>query len=74
MVSANISSDRLIDGFIDNIWLEKGLSQNTLNAYRQDLSNFSKWLNPVNLEKADKVTLLDYLAYRSIDRRFYDNR
>ena len=48
MVGANISSDRLIDGFIDNIWLEKGLSQNTLNAYRQDLTNFSKWLNPVN--------------------------
>jgi integrase/recombinase XerD len=64
MVSANISSDRLIDGFIDNIWLEKGLSQNTLNAYRQDLSNFSNWLKPVNLENADKITLLDYLAYR----------
>ena len=64
MVSANISSDRLIDGFIDNIWLEKGLSQNTLDAYRQDLSNFSNWLKPVNLENADKITLLDYLAYR----------
>ncbi len=64
MVGANISSDRLIDGFIDNIWLEKGLSQNTLNAYRQDLSNFSNWLKPVNLENADRITLLDYLAYR----------
>jgi integrase/recombinase XerD len=64
MVSANISSDRLIDGFIDNIWLEKGLSQNTLNAYRQDLSNFSNWLKPVNLENADRITLLNYLAYR----------
>ena len=55
MVSADISSDRLIDGFIDSIWLERGLSQNTLSAYRQDLSNFSNWLNPVNLENADKV-------------------
>ena len=64
MVGVNISSDRLIDGFIDNIWLEKGLSQNTLNAYRQDLSNFSNWLKPVNLENADRITLLDYLAYR----------
>ena len=64
MVSANIASDRLIDGFIDNVWLEKGLSQNTLNAYRQDLSNFSNWLNPVYLEKATKINLLDYLAYR----------
>ena len=64
MVSDDISSDRLIDGFIDSIWLERGLSQNTLSAYRQDLSNFSNWLNPVNLENADKVSLLDYLAYR----------
>ena len=64
MVSANIASDRLIDGFIDNVWLEKGLSQNTLNAYRQDLSNFSNLLNPVYLEKANKINLLDYLAYR----------
>jgi integrase/recombinase XerD len=64
MDSADISSDRLIDGFIDSIWLERGLSQNTLSAYRQDLSNFSNWLNPVNLENADKVSLLDYLAYR----------
>ena len=64
MVSANIASDRLIDGFIDNVWLEKGLSQNTLNAYRQDLSNFSNWLNTVYLEKANKINLLDYLAYR----------
>lgn len=64
MVSANIASDRLIDGFIDNVWLEKGLSQNTLNAYRQDVSNFSNWLNPVYLEKANKINLLDYLAYR----------
>jgi integrase/recombinase XerD len=72
MVSANISSDRLIDGFIDNIWLEKGLSQNTLNAYRQDLSNFSNWLKPVNLENADRITLLDYLAYRL--KRGYSSR
>ena len=64
MVSGNIKSVKLIDSFIDNIWLEKGLSQNTLNAYRQDLSNFSNWLEPHGLETADKVKLLDYLAFR----------
>ena len=64
MISGNIKSVKLIDSFIDSIWLEKGLSQNTLNAYRQDLSNFNNWLNPISLEKADKIKLLDYLAYR----------
>ena len=44
--------------------IRDSLSQNTLNAYRQDLSNFSNWLNPVYLEKANKINLLDYLAYR----------
>ncbi|NCX93463.1 MAG: site-specific tyrosine recombinase XerD, partial [Gammaproteobacteria bacterium] len=26
------------------IWLERGLSQNTMAAYRQDLTDFAKWL------------------------------
>ena len=36
-------SEKLIDNFIDELWLEKGLSQNTLSAYRQDVSTFNKW-------------------------------
>ena len=34
-------SDILIDNFIDELWLERGLSKNTLSAYRHDLSSFS---------------------------------
>ena len=35
-------SDRLVlDAFIDNIWIEKGLSKNTLESYRSDLEQFS---------------------------------
>ena len=38
-------SDRqILDAFIDNIWIEKGLSQNTLDSYRSDLQQFSSWL------------------------------
>ena len=33
-----------IDAFIDAIWLEEGLSKNTLSAYRRDLSLFGRWL------------------------------
>ncbi|WP_295958806.1 site-specific tyrosine recombinase XerD [Rhodoferax sp.] len=33
-----------IDAFIDALWLEQGLSKNTLAAYRRDLSLFSAWL------------------------------
>lgn len=34
-----------IDEFIDALWLEEGLSKNTLSAYRRDLTLFSHWMN-----------------------------
>ncbi|MDB5945736.1 MAG: xerD, partial [Ramlibacter sp.] len=37
-------SDASIDAFIDAIWLEEGLSKNTLAAYRRDLSLYGRWL------------------------------
>ena len=39
-------SDASIDAFIDAIWLEEGLSKNTLAAYRRDLLLYSRWLAP----------------------------
>ncbi len=33
----------MIDTFIDALWLEEGLSSNTLSAYRVDLTSFSNW-------------------------------
>ena len=41
----------LLDDFIDCLWLEEGLSQNTLNSYRQDLKQFTAWLE-TQAEKA----------------------
>ena len=38
------ASANAIDGFIDALWLEEGLSKNTLMAYRRDLTLFSVWL------------------------------
>ena len=33
-----------IDAFLDAIWLEEGLSKNTLAAYRRDLTLYAQWL------------------------------
>lgn len=33
-----------IDAFIDALWLEEGLSRNTLTAYRRDLELYARWL------------------------------
>jgi integrase/recombinase XerD len=38
------SSQSQIDHFMDAVWMEDGLSQNTLLAYRRDLSLYSAWL------------------------------
>ena len=34
----------LIEKFLDSLWLEKGLSENTLKAYRNDLEKFADWV------------------------------
>jgi integrase/recombinase XerD len=36
--------DASIDAFIDALWLEEGLSKNTLTAYRRDLTLYASWL------------------------------
>ena len=44
MTRPTLSGDASIDAFIDALWLEEGLSKNTLSAYRRDLSLLSAWL------------------------------
>ncbi|WP_322997025.1 site-specific tyrosine recombinase XerD [Castellaniella sp.] len=34
-----------VDAFLDALWLEDGLSDNTLSAYRRDLTAFGHWLD-----------------------------
>ncbi len=36
--------DAEIDAFVDALWLEEGLSRNTLTAYRRDLTLYARWL------------------------------
>ena len=56
----------LIDQFLDALWLEKGLSDNTRDAYRSDLALFNGWLQEKNLEliNAGRELILDHLAWR----------
>ena len=50
--------------FLDALWMERGLSDNTLSAYRTDLTKFASWLNARGqcLLGARRDHLLDYLA------------
>jgi integrase/recombinase XerD len=39
-----MNNAELLDEFNDNLWLEDGLSRNTLESYRRDLEKFAAWL------------------------------
>jgi integrase/recombinase XerD len=56
----------LIDRFLDAIWMERGLSENTLGAYRADLLALHQRLTDksVNLVKAGRADVMDYIAWR----------
>ena len=56
----------LIDRFIDRLWLEAGLRPNTLEAYRRDLTAFSRWLDARRgtLAAARREQLLAWLGER----------
>ncbi|MFD0666460.1 site-specific tyrosine recombinase XerD [Ramlibacter sp. MAHUQ-53] len=41
---AGATPDPAIDQFVDALWLEEGLSRNTLAAYRRDLTLYDRWL------------------------------
>ena len=56
----------LIDRFLDAIWMERGLSENTLGAYRADLIALNNRLvgRGVKLPSATRADVLDYIAWR----------
>lgn len=57
---------RLIGEYLDAIWMEKGLSDNTQESYRRDLSQFAAWLNHQGqqLLGVDAVLIQSYLDSR----------
>jgi integrase/recombinase XerD len=55
-----------IDTFIDALWLEEGLSRNTLAAYRRDLTLYAQWLGKrgLQLPATSEADLHGYFAFR----------
>jgi integrase/recombinase XerD len=54
----------LIDAFCDALWLEDGLSKNSLDAYRRDMRAFAQWLDVTHAGKSLlAVTRADVDAY-----------
>jgi len=61
------TEQQTIEAFIDSLWMERGLSENTLTAYRSDLEGLAGWLvtqQACSLMTARRDQLLAYLADR----------
>lgn len=57
----NGAGDPAVERFLDALWLEAGLSRNTLSAYRSDLEHFAGWLKGAPA-KASRDDLTNFLA------------
>lgn len=66
-----VSEQQLIKAFLDQLWLDKGVSEHTLSAYGTDLSKFALFLQQQGqqLTGVDQMLLNSYLAYR-VDQGF----
>ena len=64
--SSSTEPSPLVGAFIEALWLEDGLSPNTLAAYRRDMQGFSQWLQAqsLTLEYAGENDVQAYFADR----------
>jgi integrase/recombinase XerD len=62
----------LIDEFCDNLWLEDGLSPNTIDSYRRDLCKFAAWLEKqrdVSISQTTHGDIQGFLAYLVVEQK-----
>lgn len=66
-MTARLPEHPEIERYIDAMWMEKGLSDNTLSSYRRDLRQFHEWLSGnrgSSILRADRSQLQAYLGAR----------
>lgn len=64
------TNQQVIEAYLDASWLEKGLSDNSLQSYRRDLKQFALWLQEQGSEllQLERLELLSYLNWRVTQR------
>ena len=56
--------DHLLRSFLDSLYIEKGLSKNTVSSYKNDILSFSSWCDKEQLDRL-KITDLNLNNYIS---------
>ena len=66
MTVTSSANQLLIDNYLDSIWMEKGLSRNSLESYGRDLKSFAEWLDPqgIKLLAVVRQNLQIFLSHR----------
>lgn len=71
------ASQEAIERFCDACWLEDGLAQNSLSAYRRDLLLLAQWIQQdsgIDLYCVTEKDLTAYIAHRRADKATTANR
>ncbi|PXA71216.1 MULTISPECIES: site-specific tyrosine recombinase XerD [Vibrio] len=64
-MSKQLSTDHgLVEQFLDAMWMERGLAENTLMSYRNDLTKLLLWMEQHNY-RLDFISLAGLLEYQS---------
>jgi len=66
MTTSSADVDPAVSRFLDAVWMERGLSSNTLAAYRADLTALGRWLTErqVGIVHTSRADLQDFIAWR----------
>ena len=59
----SLISNHAIHAFLDAVWLEDGLADNTLAAYRRDITAFAQWLEQTRKYDIDHAQTADIQAW-----------
>lgn len=56
--------DHIIRSFLDSLYIEKGLSQNTVSSYKNDISSFLSWLNKkqINYQQVSGKNINEFIS------------
>lgn len=58
---------KMIDSFLDSVWLKQGLSKSTLDAYRSDLKLLKVWAKnrELKMDEISRPDLLEFIAFKA---------
>ncbi|MGA1838068.1 site-specific tyrosine recombinase XerD [Herbiconiux sp. 11R-BC] len=62
------ATERAVDGFLRHITIERGLSANTVAAYRRDLARYTAWLDGARVTELAAVQESDISAFAQAAR------